>query len=204
MGSSAFNKTACLILSGGLSTRMKEHKALLAYSQKENFLQHIISVYRETGINNIVVIKNSEVSFNSSLNHQINVITNNFSEKGRLYSIKLGLETLQDVMNYFFIQNIDNPFVTVQIIKKLFQQRMKADYIIPEFQGNGGHPILISSEVANDISKTADYQKTLKQHLQRFSSFRVNTENPDCLVNINYPDEYQFYFPANQLTSETS
>ncbi len=189
------NKTICIILSGGLSTRMKTHKALLRFSSNENFLQHITNVYRNAGINRVIVVKNYGIVFKTDelVNRDVIIVENYFPERGRLYSLQLGLSTSPDAQ-YCFIQNIDNPFITEDLINSLYNVRDFADYISPEFNNKGGHPILITRRVIKKISLLTGYRNTLNEILLMFSRYKIITDDPNCLLNINYPSDYEKYF----------
>ncbi len=189
------DKMVCVILSGGLSSRMESHKALLSFSASHNFLQHIIDVYHTAGIENIFVVKNKEIDL-SGLELEkigIRIVNNYYPEKGRLYSIQLGLLATQGA-DFCFIQNIDNPFVTSGIIQQLAAHKIRADYISPDYNGHGGHPVLLSSGISRAIADITDYNKTLREVLSKFNRFKLITEDDQCIRNINTPQDYEEYF----------
>ena len=195
----------CIILSGGISSRMKTHKALLRFSESENFLQHIISVYQSAGIKKIIVVKNADIAFkqNDITNSSIAIVENNFPEKGRLYSIQLGLSVAPD-SQYCYIQNIDNPFISGELVRDLYNARKYADYIAPEYKDRGGHPILISSEIINKITGLTSYSNTLRELLEIFSRHRLYTEDEKCLLNINLPADYEKHILRSHKTQSVS
>ena len=100
-------KTVCVILSGGASSRMKMHKALLKVSEEKNFLQHIVDVYQKAGIDKIFVVKNSNIDITEMGIDTacVTVIDNFYPDKGRIFSLQLGLNKAQNA-DYCFIQNI--------------------------------------------------------------------------------------------------
>ena len=189
---------ACLILSGGLSQRMKSPKALLRYSESENFLEHLIHVYHEAGIQEVVVVMNASID-TADLDTGFNkttLIKNNFPDRGRLFSLQLGLAAAANA-DYCFIQNIDNPFVTVELIRQLKGSAARAEYVTPVFNGKGGHPILISSPVIKEIMKEKNYEKTLREVLTDFSRYRMKTDDERIHWNTNSPADYDQYFFAD-------
>ena len=190
-----FENTICIILSGGLSTRMHTHKALLRFSENENFLQHIVNVYQRAGINKIIVVKNSDIEITKEgfAGQDVTVVENYSPEKGRLFSIQLGLAAAPGVQ-YCFIQNIDNPFVTEQLVSVLYDVRDFADYITPEVHNKGGHPVLISARVIKKISLLTAYRNTLSEILGMFNRYKLQTDDANCLLNINYRSDYEKYF----------
>ncbi len=191
----AKNNLACIILTGGLSSRMESHKALLPFSLHQNFLQHIIEVYQQAGLKEIIVVKNKEIDF-AGLESEINgisTVNNCFPEKGRLYSIQLGLLAAPDA-GFCFIQNIDTPFVTTKIIHQLAEHKACADYISPEFNGKGGHPVLLSASILKTIAGLIDYTQTLRDVLAGFSRYKIPTTDEQCTLNINTKEDYEQYF----------
>jgi CTP:molybdopterin cytidylyltransferase MocA len=190
-----------IILSGGLSARMKKHKALLRFSAQQNFMQHIIEEYHNAGITNIVVVKNIDINSDELQIElpEVSIVDNPSPEKGRLYSIQLGLKKSTGAEHYF-IQNIDNPFVTSDLINNLFAVKASADYVAPQFQNMGGHPILISSVIAKEILSLKEYNKTLRDVLKGFTCRKLHADNEHCILNINLPSDYEKLFLSNNLT----
>ncbi len=185
-------KTVCVILSGGASSRMKMHKALLKISEEKNFLQHIIDVYQKAGIDKIFVVKNSNIDIiEMGIDPlRVSIIDNYYPDRGRIYSLQLGLNKTPNA-NYCFIQNIDNPLISVDLLSSLYSVRTKADYISPEYNNIGGHPIIISSSVIKNItSSSTDQQHTLRDILQPHSRHILVTNDEGCIMNINLPSDY--------------
>lgn len=193
-------KTACIILSGGNSSRMGTHKAILPYSQNENFLLHIITVYRNAGISNIIVVKNEDIKLDPNNYHNASFITNSHPEKGRIYSIQLGLRQISNNEDCF-IQNIDNPFVTDSLLSDLLLHRNMADYITPVYNDKGGHPVLLSYQILEKIKVIADTEITLRDILNDFTRYKLATDDERCTLNINTPADYSQYFSLHQKTA---
>jgi CTP:molybdopterin cytidylyltransferase MocA len=190
-------EVACIILSGGLSSRMKRHKALLPFSKDENFLQHIINVYQNAGVQKIIVVKNSDIDLSKYQVHDsISILENPFPGKGRLYSIQLGVSKATTA-KYLFIQNIDNPFVNEALIESLLKARRQSDYITPIHNNRGGHPILISNNIIKKIRSLTKYDMTLREVLNDFKRHIVAAEDDTCLVNINEAIDYETFILKN-------
>ena len=175
---------------------MQTHKALLPFSENENFLQHIIKVYQDAGIQKVVVVRNADIFLEgpaSSATPALVIVDNHFPERGRLYSIQLGLSCAPGAQ-YCFIHNIDNPFITGELICSLYDARAQADYVSPEYNSKGGHPILISARIIRNISRIKSYKDTLHEVLGMFARYKLPTSDENCLVNINFPSDYERYF----------
>ncbi len=185
-----------LILAAGISERMGQPKALLPYGNGLTFIEQIGKTYLEAGIDKMVWVINPSVSQKLSLmslcqNHQVIVVENNEPDKGRLHSIRLGLKKL--VNQPTFIQNVDNPFVTVELIQKLIPILQPNTYVSPYYNGIGGHPILISNEIANQL-KDCDSDIPLNLFLANYEQIKMEQNNSGILVNINTLDDYRSAF----------
>ncbi len=194
------DKMICMILSGGLSSRMHTHKALLPFSANQNFLQHIIEAYQNAGINKIIVIKNKEIDLpGMELDKNGYLLVNNsYPEKGRLFSIQLGISAAPDA-DYCFIQNIDNPFVTKELIEQLAAHKLTAGFVSPDYNGKGGHPVLLSSAILKRIEGITDYGITLREVLSEFPRYKFLTDDERCTRNFNTKEEYEQYFSSYKI-----
>lgn len=174
---------------------MGTHKALLRFTENENFLQHIINVYKQAGIKKIIVVKNHniEIKKDGIIYDPAHIIENNDPEKGRLYSIQLGVAAVQDAQ-YCYLQNIDNPCVTKELIEELYNSRLQGEYITPVFGNKGGHPILISAAIIKTIQQLSSHTATLYELLQMFNRYKLNTSDKNCLLNINLLSDYDNIF----------
>lgn len=175
---------------------MNYPKPWLSINNEISFLEHLVKLYYNSGIRNIVVVLNNEC-YSSKWGEQIRnieqycfVVKNNQVDNGRLYSIKLGLEQL-DNTNFVYIQNIDNPFIDTKVINTLRQNSYPNGVTIPTYNGKGGHPVLISKKIKERILKHYNSSDTLRDVLDRFDRKNVEVESDSILLNINTPSEYK-------------
>ena len=195
INSSMINKkTSCIILSGGTSSRMGVHKALLKFSDTENFLQHIVNVYLEAGIKKIIVVKNFDIYVDSkSVSERVTMVNNYTTSLGRLYSIRLGLSAAPG-SEFCFIQNVDNPFVSGGLIRGLYQLRSEANSIVPVYNGLGGHPVLLSRKAIDGVLGALGSDQSLRQILAGYSRKELSVDSGEILRNFNTPSEYNDVF----------
>ncbi len=188
----------CIVLSGGLSVRMNSPKALLRFDENSTFLQHLINVYNNACIAKIIVVKNINIEINDMIFYEKNVefVNNYFPEKGRLYSIQLGLKQYTDA-EYCYIQNIDNPFITTELLNDLWLAKDNAEYITPQYNEKGGHPVLISKTIIDNLLTVTNYDNTLQNLLKPYTRHRFKTNDENCLLNINTPGDYEKYILNN-------
>ena len=132
-----------LVLAGGLSERMNYPKPWLQFNKKHTFLEKIIEQYSAFGVNQQVVVLNEKFGGSqwtqqlSVIDNHARVILNDKPEKGKSYSIYLGLEHIRDC-SYVFIQNIDNPFIDENLLSLLKQNSNYKGYTAPVYEGKRG------------------------------------------------------------------
>ena len=164
---------------------------MLFFSNHKSFLEKIISVYKSYGIAIIFVVINNQI--NTLENEEVIFIENNFSEKGKLFSLQLACREMSN-FDFSFVQPIDSPFVNETLLENIWTNRDKANYITPTFQNKGGHPILISKTIVQHLQQEKNFNQTLKDYLSGFSRMKVETNNNACLININTPEDYELHF----------
>lgn len=81
-----------------------------------------------------------------------------------------------------FLENVDNPFVDNKTLESLKNEIYKADYAIPVFEKNSGHPILLSAKVANAIIQNQKNNPNLRNVLKSFLRYEVKVNDPGILV----------------------
>lgn len=183
-------------MAGGKSERMNFPKAYLLY-QGETFLKRIVDRYWNAGIKNICVVLNSDFcsdewsKYIDEVLPTSEIVRSPAREAGRFHSIKLGMERMMD-MDCCFIQNIDNPFVNMETIKNLLENRNSYGYTIPSYQGKNGHPIVISKNIIRYVSSVIpDQDLNLRSVLSGFPRRNIIVNDEYILTNINTPDDYE-------------
>lgn len=184
-----------MILAGGKSSRMESPKPWLKLNDGSSFLEHLVNLYYNLGLQNIAVVLNHEYH-SSKWEEQIKIagqhsliLLNNQVEKGRLFSIRLGLENMAKT-DFVYIQNIDNPLIDKIVIEKMSHHAIHNDVIIPAFNGTGGHPVLISKKVVASIKNYYKPSDTLRDVINRFNKKYVDVESKSILVNLNTHSDY--------------
>ncbi|MEA3450556.1 MAG: NTP transferase domain-containing protein [Bacteroidota bacterium] len=181
-----------IILSAGKSERMNSHKSFLYYDEikKITFIEQLIHIYRKFKCSEIICVFNPEnITTAKKMNLNAKLICNKDYEQGRFSSIKAGIKA-SNTNNYCFIQNIDNPFISVQILEKIFKAKEQSTYISPRFLNKGGHPILLSPEICTEIQIENSKNLNLRDFLQLFKRKNVYINDYTILININTKKEF--------------
>lgn len=190
-----FRDTSAIILSAGNSERMGGHKALLKFDSQKTFIQKITEVYLLAGIEQVIVVVNSELfklinESDLALSEKVQVVININPELGRFYSLQTGVKFLIPG-NACFFQNVDNPFISEKLLNELIIHKDSADVIMPAYQKKSGHPVLISSLVVRKICEIRDHDSRIDFFLKGFEVKNSETSDHTVLVNINSPEEYK-------------
>ena len=186
-------RPSVVILAAGLSERMEKPKHGLMFSEDKTFLEHIISVYQKYSVSSIIIVLNesfkpSQIDFDNS----VKTVINHNPEFGRFHSIQLGLKETKNAA--VFIQNVDNPFVNPGLLMGLQDNLKDHDFVVPVFEGRGGHPIFLSRQTVESITKDYDKESHFNEVLKSFNRKDVVVNDPYVTVNINTSDDYQKYF----------
>ena len=193
-----------IILAAGNSTRMNKDKALLAFDSEHNFLDQLL--YNYTAICDKVLLVINE-RLNKGLTNYIfpdnvYIIVNTKPEKGRNYSIFLGISKLANSYPTF-LQNIDNPFTDKTILTSLLLSISSYDYCYPSYFGKGGHPILISQKIQKAFLEKYRDDMHFRDFLIHFTRTSCPVIDDKYSLNINTKKEYLNNFGLkNQNKSE--
>jgi len=191
---------SAIILSAGKSERMGVPKFSLKFDSKTTFLEKLIGEYSTFGCDEIVVVINPKSAelldqLQLIIPNNVKIVVNNNPEWERFYSLKLGALALNEIQPAF-VSNIDNPFVTVQLLNTILSNSQDVDYTSPSFNDKGGHPFFISEKVIMDLRSEEQDQIHLKEFLGRYSKKYIRVDDENILLNINTEDIYKRYFNA--------
>jgi len=197
-GKTTKRDVSVIILAAGTSGRMQFPKSLLTCDTGMTFIEKIINCYREFGVEEIVAVINADFKIQVSvqvwnkIKKGTRIVLNDFQEKGRLYSLLLGLKALR-TQSFCFVQNVDNPAVNTRLLQALYSRRSTDHYVSPVYQNKGGHPVLLNHAIIEHLLNTDCSGWMLNKILKNFEKIQVEVESPDILTNINTRRDYQLY-----------
>jgi molybdenum cofactor cytidylyltransferase len=180
---------AAIILAGGRSERMSHPKPFLHFDQR-TFLQKGIEAYRRAGISQVYVVLNVncfDEDWKAALQKvegSATIIRNDEPGKGRFYSLRLGVAAARQA-DYCFFQNVDNPFIDHNLVRKILRHRNEAGYVLPVCKGRGGHPVLLNKEIIRDIGQHSGDEITIRDFLATYNRKEILLTNEAVLVNMN-------------------
>jgi molybdenum cofactor cytidylyltransferase len=181
-----------IILAAGNASRMGNPKWQLKMPNGEPFYQFLCNRYKLLGCETVLVTNSHdyETIIRENQSNSFSIAINKRVDLGRLYSLQCGLKLLSDKKLYF-IQNIDNPYVSNDLITQLIEGVTEHDFALPEYQGRGGHPLIISKAIAEKINQITEPYPDLREVLGQFKGNRIPFNNPNILLNINTPEDYE-------------
>lgn len=193
---------SAIILAAGNSTRMGFPKLALKYSDSQTFIEHIADEYYRFGCAEIILVVNADnyqylKDIKLQFSEKAKIVVNMHPEWHRFYSLKTGVNALSKKRKVF-VHHVDNPFVSQDVLDLLIKYFKNADYISPEFEGRGGHPILLSEKIVNDIIGRQENQIHLKEFLNHYPKKKVKVQDKSVLININTVIDYRKIFRLYQ------
>ncbi len=198
------HNSSAVILAAGHSSRMGKNKFALELANGMTFLENIIIAYDKMECNSIVVVANrgGAAFFKSFLKNKyrrLQLVENHEVDRGRPYSIRLGLEKLKNCHSVF-IHNVDNPFADSAILKMMDESIRDNDYVRILYKGRGGHPVLLSAKIIKEILSLKVEAINLKTILTSNKGVDLEVSNSNILININTVDDYEKFTFAQSKT----
>jgi CTP:molybdopterin cytidylyltransferase MocA len=182
-----------IIPAAGRSTRMGQSKTFLNLPSGQTFYEYLYFHYHHFGCKTLMVVNEEDYqAIESKGLPNLQLIVNPKPELGRLHSLKLGLQHMISPKQVF-IHNIDNPFISDELLITLISHKGNHDFIIPEYRGHGGHPILLGEKAINYIRGYSGPDSDLRTILQTLSGTRILFSDKRILFNINTQEDYDSY-----------
>ena len=176
---------------------MGQLKALLPW-QGTSLLQCQVNSLLSARVDQVVVVLGHRAGELSPLlkgMEQVSWRLNPDYMQGKTTSIKAGLLALDpQSVSTILMLNVDQPRSADTIRSLLYHHRSSGSLItIPEFQGKGGHPILVDASLLEELSNIEEATFGVKAVVRRHqdSTTRVPVDNPEVLWDLNTPEQYR-------------
>ena len=184
-----------VVLVAGKSSRMGRNKILLKFGAS-TVLQTIVETVKECELSDVVYVTGheaEEVESVLALNGQ-RFIRNREYETGLHSSIKAGLRELDSGLDGFFVFLGDQPDLhrsTVRDLSAAFTANKDHSLFAPEFNGERGHPVLISMKHKTQIMETSGGDRGCHYLFQRYPDevFKINAQSE--LRDIDTLEDYR-------------
>ncbi len=185
---------AAVIIAAGYSSRMHAFKPLLLIRDK-TFLETTVATFTGAGITDIVVVVGHQSELLIPLIEVMHLkwVLNSNYQLGMFSSVQTGAAAIAPTSTAFFTMPVDVPLVkpeTIQHLVKAFDLQ-EMDVLYPSFEGNKGHPPLISAHLIPELLSSKD-EGGLKVFLQQQAKpAYLNVSDPGILVDIDTQESYE-------------
>lgn len=186
---------AAILLAAGKSERMGSPKALLQIGGR-TLLRRAIDNCQQAGIDRIVVVlghHENEIREGVDL-ADVSVVVNIAPERGQTSSVQTGLVQVSDC-EAVLLYPVDFGLVQAGDVIALLaaaQAAPRAPIVQPEFDGKGGHPVLLRASVCGEVlALDTALGVNAVTHAHAGDVLRVPTRNPWTIRDIDTPEEYR-------------
>jgi molybdate transport repressor ModE-like protein len=181
-----------VITAAGMSSRMGNFKPLLNIGSI-SVSQRIITTLKQAGTEVVVVVTGfhaDELEHHLAQN-QVMFLRNDYPESTEMFdSAVIGLKYLYPQCSRILFSPVDVPLFTTDTIKELLIT--PGDIIVPTYEGQPGHPILISSTVAQKVCHMNNAPGGLCKTLQQCGHISyVEVPDKGILHDMDTPEDFE-------------
>lgn len=194
-----------LILAAGESSRMGRDKALLPWPPRttnsvagDTFLSAAIRLFFSHVDEVLVVAGRNQAALAPIIYaNGAALVVNPEPERGQFSSLQVGLqEVLNRGRDAAMVTLVDRPPVRAETLDKLEAAFERATAhrkwaVIPEYQGNHGHPILLGREMLTAFLNAPETSNARDvEHANQAAIEYVPVDDPLVALNIDTPEQY--------------
>lgn len=184
---------AAIILAAGRSRRMGKFKPLLPFGN-QTVIESCVGNLRAAGIEEIIVVIGHRADrIQEALNSvPVKFVMNPNPDAAMSSSIELGVGAISPAAKAVLITPVDHPGVSSSIIRSLIEHwRTGHKLIQPEFEGKGGHPVLIDLAYRHELMSLGE-EAGLRRFFasRRQEVLRLPVESPFVAQDMDTWDDY--------------
>ena len=174
---------------------MGEFKPLLPFGGR-SVVEVCVESLREAGASEVVVVVGHRADeVRAALAHFefVRFVVNDVRESEMGVSVARGVEALGEGADAALVALVDHPAVAPSAIRELIEvrERTGARLVVPEWQGRGGHPVLVDLSLREELLRVAPthgLRALFDAH--RAEVLRVSSESPYVARDMDTWDEY--------------
>ena len=187
------SRVAALILAAGQSRRMGAFKPLLPFGD-QSVIESCIHHLRSAGIEDvIVVIGHRADDVRAHLNSaQVLFAVNDDAGSDMSVSIAHGVAAAPEDAAAILVTPVDLPAIPPEAIEKIISEwRRGAQLVQPEYQGRGGHPVLIDAAYRDELLHL-DSRRGLRSFFEkhRTETRRLPLDSPYIARDLDTWEDY--------------
>lgn len=194
---------SCVILAAGESTRFPGGKLVQIVKSdrgEKPLIRYLTDKYLGFDVIDEVVIV---VGYNfadviiATSGSMVKYVYNPDYRKGMSYSVKRGVASVLKYSDIVVVHPGDVPFIREESIAILLGKAItlhgngKDFIILPRYRGKGGHPLVVSKNLAKHILEITEEERGLKGFLRRYAGYKVYVDVDDfgVVYDVDEPED---------------
>lgn len=185
-----------VVLAAGLSSRMGQSKALLPWDADRTVIEQILTQVAQVHLSHTVVVIGhlaEQVSAKAAALGIPTLHNPDYAAGEMLSSLKVGLRALPENITAVLVVLGDQPRLDPAVVRQMLEAYTlgEGEIIAPRYQGQRGHPMLISRRYWDEIlALPADGapRDVIQRH--REALHFVDVETDSVLSDIDTPEDY--------------
>jgi molybdenum cofactor cytidylyltransferase len=186
---------AAVLLAAGRSRRMGAFKPLLPFGGR-SVVEACVANLLEAGACEVVVVvgrRGGEVRAALAGETRVRFAVNDVEGSDMGVSVARGVEAVSGEARALLVALVDQPAVPPRAIRSLMEARARtgARLIVPEWQGRGGHPVLVDLSLREELL-TVVPERGLRAlfDARRAEVLRVHADTPFVARDMDTWDDY--------------
>lgn len=119
-------------------------------------------------------------------------VENPAPENGQLSSLQCGLRAVPEGVSGILFMPVDYPAVRPETVGRLIEHSGGAAFVVPEYQGKHGHPILFRPEIAAEfLALPLDSNAREVVHRYRSNTLYLEVDDPGVVRDVDDPAAYR-------------
>lgn len=189
-------KLGAVVPAAGRSLRMGSEKVLLPFAGS-TLLGTVLVKLSQAGVAQTVVVLRPDLTEAHLVARAAGaeIVINPHPEEEMLVSIRLGVGSLGDDVDAFFVWPADHPAVSPATLRELANRARRDIAVIPVHSGRRGHPAIVGSGLVPDIARirpSAGLRQLWRDRADRVQEIEV--DDPGILENLDDPETYERVF----------
>ena len=186
---------SAVLTAAGESTRMGRPKPLLPW-RGTTLIEYQVDSLLQAGISQIVVVLGHESAAVARFVDERSArrVVNESYRNGRTGSIKTGLAAVDTDADAVLFLGVDQPR-TPDLIRHVVEAHIQRNALItsPRYQGRGGHPLVFSISLREELASTSEENQGVREVFRRHHDEvnEVEIDDPMVRLDLNTPDDYE-------------